>query len=120
MDIWTKIQDRLRSEVSAPSYEMWFSSSKLVSESDGRIVISVATDFAKDWIHSKYYKLIKSIADNLTKTNTDIVFVVSKEESSTASQPEEVVAESAKNGQFLNPKYTFSTFVIGNSNKFAH
>ncbi len=112
--------DKLREKVSIPSYEMWFSSSKLVSESEGRVVVSVATDFAKDWIQSKYYGMIKDIAEEITSQKMDVVFVVSKEEKLNSPPPEEETTIAAKNGQLLNPKYTFDSFVIGNSNKFAH
>jgi len=97
---------------------MWFSTSQPVSESDDRIVVSVVSEFAKDWLQSKYYSRITEIIRELTNKEMDIVFVVSRPEPVTTQSFEPDINNHS--GSFLNPKYTFSSFVVGNSNKFAH
>ncbi len=115
MNIWQKVLQVIQQDVTRPTFEMWFATSELLSEGDDRIVVSVPSEFAKDWLQSKYYSNIQSILHDLTGKEVDITFVVSRPEVH-EKEPE----EPQNSGHLLNPKYTFSSFVVGNSNKFAH
>jgi chromosomal replication initiator protein len=115
MNIWQKVLQTIIKDVTKPTFEMWFATSDLVSESEDRIVVSVPSEFAKDWLQSKYYSTISQILHDITGKDLDVTFVVSRSIDHATD-----IEEPASSGHILNPKYTFSSFVVGNSNKFAH
>ena len=115
MNIWQKVLGLIQRDVTKPTFEMWFATSELVSETDERIVVSVPSEFAKDWLQSKYYGTIQEAIQRISGRELDITFVVSR---NIEHLPE--AADEQPSGHFLNPRYTFSSFVVGNSNKFAH
>lgn len=115
MNIWQKVLQTIIKDVTKPTFEMWFATSDLVSESEDRIVVSVPSEFAKDWLQSKYYSTISQILREITGKDLDVTFVVSRSIDHAIDSE-----EPANSGHILNPKYTFSSFVVGNSNKFAH
>jgi chromosomal replication initiator protein len=115
MNIWQQVLQVIQQDVTKPTFEMWFATSELLSETYDRLVVSVPSEFAKDWLQSKYYNTIQNILHDLTGKDIDITFVVQR---SMEHVPE--MEEPQTNDHTLNPKYTFSSFVVGNSNKFAH
>ena len=78
----------------------------------------------RDILISRYTTLIANAIKQITSDQYEVEFIVPSQEellvpqekdNSNLSSPLEV--SSLTN---LNPKYTFDTFVIGNSNRFAH
>ncbi|NLM51660.1 MAG: chromosomal replication initiator protein DnaA [Firmicutes bacterium] len=130
LEVWQATLDEIEKKVSKPSFETWLKTTKPVSMQDNTFIISVPNDFTKDWLQGRYVDLI---TDNLKEvTNNDkmqVKFVtpaiVEKKEE---NFPEEEVPLPQRlpehppvpSSSWLNPKYTFDTFVIGNSNRFAH
>ncbi|NLI92874.1 MAG: chromosomal replication initiator protein DnaA [Peptococcaceae bacterium] len=116
---WENILEKLKSELSKPSFETWLSSTKLIDFSNNKLTISVANEFAKDWLESRYSALIKSTVQNYLNEPVTLRFIA--EQDQTVEMPAE--AQGMNFGVLshsLNPKYTFDTFVIGNGNRFAH
>ncbi len=125
--LWQETLEKLKNELSQPSYETWLSSTRLLQIDGDTLVISVPNEFAKDWLESRYAPLIRSSVQSVLGHSVSLRFVIpSPEESfgesfnpSTPSSPiPPTPSEPLPN--FLNSKYTFDTFVIGNSNRFAH
>jgi len=116
---WENILEKLKGELSKPSFETWLSSTKLTDFTNNKLTISVANEFAKDWLESRYSALIKSTAQNYLNAPVTLQFIA--EQDQVGESP--VVAHGMNFGilsHSLNPKYTFDTFVIGNGNRFAH
>ena len=71
-------------------------------------------------LEKRHLPLIRSAIKTVTKVNYEIVILTEGEEAPHSTQsiikPEEN-NDLAKN---LNPKYVFSSFVVGNSNRMAH
>ncbi|SJZ79711.1 chromosomal replication initiator protein DnaA [Selenihalanaerobacter shriftii] len=125
--IWQKALEIFESELSKPSFETWLKSTKLLSIEDNYILIEVPNDFSKDWLETRYANLIKDTINDLINRNLDVEFVIPEDEEkeiTNKKDSKEKTTEKKKNkkdpASFLNPKYTFDTFVIGSSNRFAH
>lgn len=123
--LWKDILSKLESQVSKQSYETWLSSTKLLQINGDIFLIGVHNEFAKNWLESRYSPLIRSVVKSVTGLTKDLKFIISQENPSpqelhqtytSASAPGKPVAVP----NYLNQKYTFDTFVIGNSNRFAH
>lgn len=116
---WENILEKLKNELSKPSFETWLASTKLVDFTNNKLTISVANEFAKDWLESRYSALIKSTVQNYLNAPVTLIFIAEQDQSTDSS----LEAHGMNFGTLshpLNPKYTFDTFVIGNGNRFAH
>ncbi|KLU67136.1 chromosomal replication initiator protein DnaA [Desulfosporosinus acididurans] len=125
--LWQETLEKLKNELTRPSFETWLSSTQLIEIDGDTLVISVPNDFAKDWLESRYASLIRSSVQSILGHSISLRFVIPSPEDSLKKDPilESPIPESApkQNEQVpncLNSKYTFDTFVIGNSNRFAH
>jgi chromosomal replication initiator protein len=123
-DIWFRTLEILKEELSRPSFETWLKSTQLLEFDGNNIIISVPNEFAKDWLETRYYNLIKNTLQLITKQEIELYFVLPSENGKIRSKkklPKSVYEMTAEtDSTLLNPKYNFETFVIGNNNRFAH
>jgi chromosomal replication initiator protein len=131
--IWQAAQEELRFQLARPGYETWLANAVLV-ESDGHtFTIGVPTRLARDWLTERYAAVIRETISGLLSRDCEVVITVDPaagpppdEPAPIADAPEPaygIVGESATDGSNatrLNPNFTFSTFVVGNSSRFAH
>lgn len=123
-DIWQSILQELEKEVSKPSFDTWLKSTYMLSIDKDLLTIVVPNEFAKDWLESRYYSLIKNKASNVIKSDVSLRFIIQGQEKLIKNKNE--LGNNSTNisdgitSSILNPKYIFETFVIGNSNRFAH
>ena len=122
--LWRDTLAKLENELSKPSFDTWLSSTHLLDLEGDTLVIGVPNEFAKDWLESRYAPLIRSAVQAIFGQSKNLRFVIGTTnvtfreidpEIKSLSQPKTEITQS-----YLNPKYTFDTFVIGNSNRFAH
>lgn len=129
-DLWQKALLIMEKQVSKPSFETWLKSTKPLHFENNTIIIEVPNDFAKDWLESRYYDLIKGSLEEILKHEVGLMFVLPALEANSIPEfPNPAISMAVKNNinnnddtgpAYLNPKYTFDTFVVGNSNRFAH
>lgn len=135
-EVWQQCLDLLERQTSKTAVENWLRNTRPVAVVEDTIIIGVQGEFAKDRMESRYGALLRQALRDLTKRNMQLKFVANPnviEEVSIsqgdglpeAEQPPPAV-EDHPNGSpgrllgYINPKYTFETFVVGNSNRFAH
>lgn len=124
-ELLTKAKELLKEETTKISYETWIKILEIQSEDNGNIVLLTSTEFQKNIIASKYLDLLTNTFNYLTNKDCS-VSIVSREEleaaANNANLGDTVKIETPINYATtnLNPKYTFSTFVVGNNNRFAH
>ncbi|MFA5787141.1 MAG: chromosomal replication initiator protein DnaA [Actinomycetota bacterium] len=124
--MWGRCLELSGPELTSPTYRAWFTQTNPVAFSDGTLVVAAPNDFARDWLESNCVPRIKQALADESGREIDVVVTVRRSEpSQPAAQPasQEVAASGSPlraNGSRLNPKYTFETFVIGSSNRFAN
>lgn len=84
--------------------------------------LAVPNDFTKGILESRYKDLIVNALKLLTSKKYNIDFIVTTEEKIEKNHNNEKsnIVVNDEMSTMLNPKYTFDSFVIGNSNRFAH
>jgi len=119
--LWKLALDILKREINRTSFETWLKPTQLLSLENNRAVIFVPNEFAKEWLEARYYNLIQSTLEKILKEEVHIIFTTLQKPGN-FSLPKSSLTLEAKGitSAHLNPKYTFDTFVIGNSNRFAH
>ncbi|RJQ53306.1 MAG: chromosomal replication initiator protein DnaA [Actinobacteria bacterium] len=132
--IWQQTLDIIKDELNTPTFRTWFENTSPVAMQDGSLVVSTPNDFAKEWLESRYSTLVGSALNEVMGEVVEIKFTVAAggstvavEEEASAASPGESARVPADNPlaramapSSLNTKYTFDSFVIGNSNRFAH
>jgi chromosomal replication initiator protein len=124
-DIWKETLKLLEKDISKPTFETWFQSTELIAYYDDYLIISTPNVYSKDWLQNRYIDLIKEKLQTLLNHPVDIKFVTAQQKENALEIVEKDIETFDKrseenNGNQLNPKYTFDTFVVGNSNRFAH
>jgi len=126
-NIWAKTLETIKSELSEVSFNTWIKSCEPISISSDTITISVPNSFTQDILDKRYKDLVANSIEVVCSKLYKIEFVIASE----ASEKEELKETSSNSASksivvndemssTLNPKYTFNSFVIGNSNRFAH
>lgn len=119
--LWNDILDIIKVELTEVSYNTWLKTIIPINISDNTIKLAAPNDFTKGILEGRYLNLIKNSIIEVTKKEYKIEFIIPGEEQS-INEGQTIKQENHENNQRsqLNPKYSFNTFVIGNSNRFAH
>ena len=120
-NIWNEVLNLIKVELTEVSFNTWLKAIEPISISSDKVILAAPNEFTKGILVGRYLNLIKNAFSHITEEEFDIQFIIPGEEYSlNIGQP--VVQETNDNNHKsqLNPKYTFDTFVIGNSNRFAH
>jgi chromosomal replication initiator protein len=115
--LWGEVSSRLRGALNETTYRTWFSRVEGVELSDDEFVLAVPNDFTRDWIDGHFVGLISAAVGDTTGHARRVRLSV-RETGGEQTAATEARRESPGIG--LNPKYTFDSFVIGSSNRFAH
>lgn len=121
-EVWEKTLDVIKVELTEVSFNTWLKAIQPISIKDNVIAFSVPDDFTKGILEARYMTLIKNALKQVSSEYYDIRFVIPSEDNYASMMRESIernIVEETVNSS-LNPKYTFDTFVIGNSNRLAH
>lgn len=122
--LWQDTLAKLETELSKPSFETWLSSTCLLDIEGSTLIIGVPNEFAKDWLESRYAPLIRSAVQTVFNQPMNLRFIIGSQRDVMTNLENADQASLPENNEitpnFLISKYTFDTFVIGNSNRFAH
>jgi len=127
--LWEKTLNIIKGELTEVSFNTWIKSCEPISISSNTIKISVPNSFTQDILEKRYKDLVINSIEAACSKVYKIEFLIGSE-----LQENEELEGKAKNtikdtmaitvsdemSSTLNPKYTFNSFVIGNSNRFAH
>jgi chromosomal replication initiator protein len=126
-ELWEKTLDIIKGEMSEVSFNTWIKSCEPISISSNTIKLSVPNSFTQDILEKRYKDLLANSIQAICSKLYNIEFLIA-----TDLQPEDQIIKVENKRQqnvitvndemttTLNPKYTFDSFVIGNSNRFAH
>ncbi len=97
-----------RNEIGTTSFDIWFSQVTYNTFRHDKLYIMVPNTLTREWIESRYLETLQKKFRDISKQSISLILIT------------EPLLE--KDGYIspLNPKYTFNTFVVGNSNRFAH
>jgi chromosomal replication initiator protein len=125
--LWNDVAARLREALNDTTFQTWFGEVAGAEIDGDALVIAVPNDFTREWIEGHFLDLIRAAARDASGVDRRVQLrvealqplPVSTVPASVTPLPLEVVATRAE-AVGLNTKYTFDSFVIGSSNRFAH
>ncbi len=135
---WLQASDTLRTMVNADLFNLWFDPIRPGSINEEAAVLIVPNEFCAVWLKDNYLELLQDVLAHITGKKLNIQLEVNEtitdetpaQTTDTDSKAAEPQAQPAKRGAStkqrastekpFNPKNTFSTFVVGDNNNFAH
>ncbi len=135
-EVWDQVLERLRGALNSATYKLTFERARALGFDDGRFRIGVETEFARGWIIQRYVSLVQDALFEVLGNDVAVAVEVVAPPAGTAPMqmppPEPVVVPSAPDPAIaprpeggglttrLQGRFTFETFVVGPSNRFAH
>ena len=126
--LWQQVLKILSNELNNDmSFNTVLRPAKLITIEGAEAVVEVPNDFIKSVIEKRYINLLKDILSSILKRNISISLKVIEQQNDAITPeqleiPDSIETKSYSEGPLpsLIQKYTFDTFVVGNSNRFAH
>lgn len=126
-ELWDKTLNIMKGELTEVSFNTWIKSAVPISLNNDTIKFGVPNNFTKEILETRYKDLIINAIKLITSKKYNTEFVVISEDAVDLEEPKDkkeqknsVISNNDEMSAILNPKYTFDSFVIGNSNRFAH
>ncbi len=122
---WEDILDyvRIEHELTHVSFNTWLQPLKVYRYENGilSILVPEQQQMGISYISKKYLLPIKVAVAEVTGIDCDIEFILPDDASKKENQTKNLAVTNINMEQAnLNPRYTFSTFVVGKNNNFAH
>lgn len=127
-NLWKEISFKLSSVINSAAYTIWIQTLQPLCVKGEVLVLLTESNTSRQTIEKVYIKEIKKALNSLDTPLKDVQVIIEEEKHHFKEEidkyqkkklaPEEPIA----NGNSLNPssKYTFDTFVVGESNKLAY
>ncbi len=112
--VWTQVSARLKEALGDGPYAQWFSGANGTLEDDA-FVLSVRDDFTREWVEGHHRGFLEAAVSAALDEFRPVRIVATEHD-----RPEDHLPPAPRGVEGLNPKYSFDSFVIGSSNRFAH
>lgn len=130
---WKATLGELELQMTKATFNTWLKEARLLAYDDDEFVIGVPNDYAKDWLENRLRETIVRTLSTVSAKDVSVRFVVWSDEiinppppvltkgsqNASSNNPPPLSSESSGNENF-NRRYTFSNFVVGQSNRLAH
>lgn len=136
--LWKRCLDIIRDNISETHFNTWFLPIRFVSFTDMELTIDVPSQFFYEFLESHFLDIMRKAIEHTFGSNTRLMYSINVDSSTHDNKPVQgsdmLVAENKEeqvshaneapkpqqdlNSQ-LNPKYNFSNFIEGNSNKLS-
>ena len=115
LELWQVVREYCKSHVTETVYNLWLEPLELVSFEEDKVVLSV-NEFKRNIINNKFIDLLNDAFESTLGFKIDIE-IIAPDSSELQSKEEK---KKKVNESFDKFDYTFETFIVGPSNKFAH
>lgn len=121
VNLWPRVVQLLKDELTEISFNTWIKTIEPLNATSNSIELGVPTDFNKGILESRYTVLIQNAVKQVTNREYSLTIIVpSQDPAKRQTAIQDTSSNEELKNSILNPKYTFDTFVIGNSNRLAH
>lgn len=130
--LWNNCLAEIEPQVSKGNYTTWFKNTAAHKEEEGIVYIAVPNEFVKEWLMTKYYKLVlKTIVDRADHIRA-VEFVINRLPASASPSFNQPTLDQQHKTELplhdvyinrddnLNPRYTFDRFIVGPFNELAY
>jgi chromosomal replication initiator protein len=119
---WHSVRSELRAEVPDMTFHIWLEPLELAARRGTHLFVR-APDHIRTWVEERYLPLLAGAATKVLGSKAQLEIVDADwaaEQDDQHAHDAPPVAGPPGDASFLNPKYTFEQFVIGDGNRLAH
>ena len=121
--ILKQAKELLKDEMSQISHKTWIEPLKIASIVDNNVTLVSEGSFKRHMADTKFHDLIMNTFSIILQKNCTLS-IICKDDIPAEEKINNINLNSTNNSHYfntnLNPKYRFSTFVVGDNNRFAH
>jgi chromosomal replication initiator protein len=128
--LWDKVLAEIETSVSKANFSTWFRDTEISKLEDGVVYVSVPNAFVRDWLATKYHKVILKILRRAAEQVRGLDYIVARSDQKKVGgeqHPKPSIAATLPLSEHyidhesnLNPRYTFESFVVGPFNELAY
>ena len=118
-NLLTEAKELLKAEVTPISYLTFITPLEIDSVDDNNVVLILNDSFKREHLISRFNDLIENTFSFLLQRKCTFS-VLAKNEALANKPVSQTNSTNTSNSTSLNQKYSFSTFVVGDKNRFAH
>jgi chromosomal replication initiator protein len=124
--LWSDVSARLREALNQTTYQTWFGGIGEVELDANAFELAVPNEFVRDWIEGHFLDLIRAAVRDVAGDGVRVSLRIAEtpppalQAVPASVRPLAVEQLPRPETPGINPKYTFDSFVIGSSNRFAH
>jgi len=119
---WDKILQHMERRVNPHSFQTWFRPTRQQGVENGKLLVKVPNRMFRKKLSETYGSLLEAVLTEVGMADTRVEFLCDEPEAPPPPSP--LIRQSRLDfdavDHQLNPRYTFDSFVVGNSNQFAH
>ncbi len=121
-ELWTRAVDAIRGEIGEEQSELWLRPVEALKLDEQILLVRVPNKYFADGIKKNFQKRLSLILKDITSREIGLDYEISRDLKDVlpANDP---ISDPSPQSDFplseLNPRYTFGSFVLGDSNRFA-
>ena len=134
-ELWRSVLNDIQVQISQANFITWFKDTYIGSRRNGSVNVVVPNRFTREWLQEKYNKTILKSLRNASSEIKEVRYTIEskknihklqqktqQEKSLYVPKDKQLSFEEFQVNQLtnLNPKYSFSSFIVGPSNQLAH
>jgi len=129
-EVWNRFLENIKNEITNVSFDTWFNEedTKFYSFENNVMTITVNQEFIRKHIMEHYIDIMMDAINKVTDANVTFNILLEDEVKKLEEEKRKKLATETNNemekqsplNANLNPNYTFDTFIVGKSNKFAY
>ena len=112
--VWAKVLAHMEERLEAVTISAYFDDAEIVELSDEHLILYSSSDFRRDYIRRRYAPFIHDALKEIFNSDAKLIVFGDKELEAYRSKGKQ------KTTMDFNPQFTFDSFVVGPSNRFAH
>lgn len=128
--VWSKVLEKVKQSLGEQAWETWFRPIRAQGFSNNSLILEVPNKFFQTWIKDHYLDLIKeALKSSSPQENLGLELVIAQQEQPPAKEEKpksrrwffpRTSKVQAPDQLEVNPRFSFESFVVGPSNRFAH
>jgi chromosomal replication initiator protein len=122
--IWSRTRERLRQEIPAGTFNMWFAEVRAGAFDGGTLELRAPSEYVRAWLARNYLELITRLVAQASGERLEVALAADPASVGVPGRPEPAPLpppQATPGAPSTFPaRYTFDNFVLGASNRFAH
>lgn len=139
-ELWRAVLAKIEPVLSRPNFLTWFQGTGITHVTDGTATVCVPSGFVREWLQQKHHKTILHAMREISGDIKEVAYVIGQPESPDSASflkdrlsrrkrqpPSPFLSEESSMQELsvhpetsLNPRYTFTNFIVGSFNELSH